>query len=166
MVNFITKNLFVDVQKDTVAILCIVFVFSSLFSGCEKKSDLKIENEILYGKWQLKTISPLNAEGVDYMLVDYTPMNIIYEFKANNVLTVSGNVDNNYGGLEVGKHFYEVTYNKTLYVEGMVVGGPIIEINSIIPYDFFLYSTSDNPKMQLVMTCIRECNSVFHFTKK
>jgi len=93
-----------------VAAIVTCLIVTIMFSGCEKKSDLKGENKIIYGKWQLETISPINVPtGVDLLLVNFSPMNIIYEFKKNNVLTVSGNVDNNYGGLKIGKHFYEVT---------------------------------------------------------
>ena len=158
----IIKNLFAK-QKSTVATLCIVFALFSAISGCEKKSDLKSENKILYGKWQLKTISPFNAEGVDYMLIDYTPMNIIYEFKANNVLTVSGNVDNNYGGLEIGIHFYVVTLTE-INVNPLGLPAPHeVKINDI-PYGFSFGYMPDSPGMELV--CRGECNSAFYFIKK
>ena len=158
-----TIEFFFARQKGIVATLCIMFALFSLLSGCEKKSALKSDNEILYGKWQLKTISPFNAEGVDYMLVDYTPMNIIYEFKTNNVLTVSGDVDNNYGGLEIGNHFYVVTLTE---INGDPLGLPApheVKINNI-PYGFSFGYMPDSPGMELV--CRGECNSAFYFVKK
>lgn len=159
------RNLFA-LQKGTVAILCIVCMLSSIILGCEKKTDKKDESNILLGKWQLKTISPLNVEGgVIFMLVDFSPMNIIYEFTANNVLKVSSNVDNiNYGGLEIGKHFYEITL--TNIRNGILVtdlAQHVVEINTI-PYCFCIGNMSDDPA--LFLTCYGECNSMFTFIKK
>jgi len=154
------KNLFAR-QKGAVATLCIVFALFSLLLGCEKKSDLKSENDILSGKWQLTTISPFKTEGMDLVLIDYTPMNIIYEFKANNVLTVSGNVDNNYGGLEIGNHFYVVTE-----INNDPLGLPAsreVKINNI-SYGFRFGYMSDSQGMELI--CRDECNSTFYFVKK
>ena len=156
------KNLYAR-QKGTIVTLCIMFALFSLLSGCEKKNDLKGENEILNGKWQLKAISSLNAEGVDYVLVDYTPMNIIYEFKSNNVLTVFGNADNNYGGLEIGNHFYVVTLTK-INIDPLGLPAPHeVKINNI-PYGFSFGYMPDSPGMELV--CRGECNSAFYFVKK
>lgn len=156
------KNLFAR-QKVTVATLCMVLALFSLLSGCEKGSDLNGENEILYGKWQLTTINPLDAEGMELILVDFTPMNIIYEFKANNVLTVSGNVDNNYGGLEIGNHFYVVTLTE---INNDSLGLPAphgVKINDI-SYGFSFGYMPDIPGMELA--CRDECNSAFNFVKK
>jgi hypothetical protein len=162
------KNLFAR-QKGAVATLCIVFALFSLLLGCETKSDLKGEsdmkgeNDILSGKWQLTTISPLNAEGMDLVLVNYTPMHIIYEFKANNVLTVSGNVDNNYGGLEIGNHFYVVTFTDISNDPSWLPAPHEVKINNI-SYGFSFGYMSDRQGMELV--CRDECNSAFHFVKK
>ena len=156
------KNLFAR-QKGTVATLCIVFAFFSLLLGCENKSDLKSENDILSGKWQLTTISSFNTEGMDLVLVDYTPKHIIYEFKANHVLTVSGNVDNNYGGLETGNHFYVVTLTE-ISNDPLACPAPHkVKINNI-SYGFSFGYMSDSPGMELV--CRDECNSAFYFVKK
>jgi len=158
-----TKNPFERMQKGAVTILSIVFALSSLISGCVNKSDLKDESNILQGKWQLKTISPLNEEGVVYMLVDFSPMDIIYEFKANNVLTVSGNVDYDYGGLKIGNHFYEVTLTEIISNPLGLPAPHMVKINSI-PYDFSFGYISDSPGMVLI--CRGECNNVFSFVKK
>ena len=158
-----TKEKLFARQKGAVATLCIVLALFSLLSGCEKKSDLKGENEILRGKWQLTTISPFNAEGMDLVLIDYTPMNIIYEFKANNVLTVSGNVDNNYGGLEMGNHFYVVTLTEITNNPLRLPAPYEVKINNI-SYGFSFGYMQDGQGMELV--CRGECNSAFYFVKK
>jgi len=97
-------------MKRLVLMIIPALICGVLFTSCgSDKAQTKDENDILHGKWQLISISPFNVEGVDLMLVDYSPKNIINEFKSNSVLAVSVNVDNDYGGLEIGKHFYEVT---------------------------------------------------------
>jgi len=158
----VIKNTFERMQKGTVVTLCIVCMLSSLISGCEQ-NDLKDESNILQGKWQLKAIKPPNAEGVTYMLVDFSPMNIIYEFKANNVLTVSGNVDNDYGGLNIGKHFYEITLTEVINDPLGLPAPHEVRINGI-SYGFSFGYMSDSPGM--VMVCRDECNSAFYFVKK
>jgi hypothetical protein len=135
-----------------------------MFSGCEKKSDLKGENEIIYGKWQLKTISPLNVPpGVDLMLVDFSPMNIIYEFKTNNVVRVSGRVNDIDGVFEKGKHFYNVT-NSNISNGLFVTNLPqhIVKINTI-SYCFCIGYMSDDITLSLAHD---ESNSHFTFVKK
>ena len=168
VIKKVVKNPFA-LQKVTVVAQCIVCALFFTVSGCVgQKSDLqdeslKEESEILYGKWQLTTISPLNAEGVDYMLVNFSPMNIIYEFKANNVLIVSGDVDNNYGGLEIGKHFYEVTLTEIINNPLGLPTPHMVRINTI-PYSFSFGYVSDSPGMVLVSR--GECDSAFRFVKK
>lgn len=124
---------------------------------------VKDESDILHGKWQLISISPLNAEGMDLMLVDFSPQNIIYEFKTNNVLTVSGEINNGYGGLEKGKHFYEVTLTKFISDPLGLPAPHLVRINTI-PYSFSFGYMSDRPGMVLV--CRDECGYAFHFVKK
>ena len=97
------------------------------------------------------------------MLVDYTPMNIIYEFKANNVLTVSGNVDSSYGGLEIGKYFYEVTLTEIINDPLGLPAPHMVRINTI-PYDFSFGYMYDSPGMEMV--CREECDYAFCFVKK
>jgi len=151
-------------KKLAVAAQCVMCALFIMVSGCVKQeSDLKDENDILYGKWQLISISPLNAEGMDLMLVDYSPFNIIYEFKANNVLIVSGNVDNDYGGLEIGKHFYEVTLTEIISNPLGLPAPHMVTINSM-PYGFSFGYMSDTPGMEMV--CRGECDYALYFVKK
>jgi len=166
IVKKVVKNPFAR-QKVTVAAQYIMCALFFMVSGCvEQKSDLKDENDVLRGKWQLWTISPLNAEGMDLVLVDFRPMNIIYEFKANNVLSVSGNVDNivDIVGLEAGKHFFEVTLtdisNGSLVTD---LAQHVVEINSI-SYCFSVGYISDDTA--LFLACLGECDYLFSFVKK
>ena len=147
-----------------VVTIAICLAVTIMFSSCEKKSDLNGENEIIYGKWQLKTISPLNIPpGVDLMLVDFSPMNIIYEFKKNNVLTVSGRVSDIDGVFEDGKHYYDVTHSNIsngLFVTNLPQH--IVNINTI-SYCFCIGYMSDDITLSLAHD---ESNSHFTFVKK
>jgi len=157
------------VLKGTLAALCIVGVLFFTISGCDKSKD---ESEIIHGKWQLTTISPLNAEGVG-MSIDYSQSNIIFEFKANNVLTVSSNEDNDYGSFKVGNHSYEVTHtdisNGSLTTD---LAQHVVEINTI-PYCFSIGYNSDRfgnktDILGLSMVCWEECDNfyLYRFIKK
>ena len=149
--------------RNVVAIaICLAGI--TIFLGCDKENDLKNESDILYGKWQLKTISPLNVPpGPNLMLVDFSPMNIIYEFKANNVLRVSGNVRDIDGVFEEGKHFYKVTF--TDISNGLLItdlAQHIVKINTI-SYCFSVGYMSDD---QALFLANEESNSLFIFAKK
>ena len=135
------------------------------FTSCGKDEAQVTEdgNKILHGKWQLISISPLNVEGMNLALVGYSPNNIIYEFKANNVLTVSGNIENiNYGGLEIGEYFYDVALAEII-VDPLSLPTPhVVRINTI-PYDFSFDYMSDSPGM--VMVCRDGCDHALSFEK-
>ena len=158
------------VLKETLAALCIVGVLFFTISGCGKSKD---ESEIIRGKWQLTTIIPLNAEGVYLVSIDYSRLNIIFEFKANNVLTVSSNEDNDYGGFRAGNHFYEVTH--TDIINGSLItdlAQHVVEINKI-PYCFSIGYNSDRfgnktDILGLSMVCWGECDNLYlcKFIKK
>ena len=159
------------VLKGTLAALCIVGVLFFTISGCDKSKD---ESDIIHGKWQLTTISSLNIEGVNWgMSIDISQLNIIFEFKASNVLTVSSNEDNDYGDFTVGTHFYEVTHtdisNGSLITD---LAQHVIEIN-IIPYCFSIGYNSDRfgnktDILGLSMVCWGECDNLklYTFIKK
>ena len=152
------------VLKGRFTVLCIVCVLFFTILGCEKQKE---ENKIIRGKWQLTTIYPPKVEGIAYMLGDFTPMNIIYEFKANNVLAVSGNIDNNYACLKKGKHSYEVTLtdisNGSLSTNLTNLAQHVVEIDNI-SYCFSIVDESNNPT--LYMTYWDENNNIYTFVKK
>lgn len=152
-------------QKGTVAILSVMLALSFLLSSCEKNSDLNGDNKLIYGKWQLKTMRPLDVEeDLIPTLPDLSIMNIIFEFKANNILTVSSdNADFN-TGFEVGNHYYDVTL--TNISNGLLITDSpqhIVEINKN-PYGFSLGEVSvDNA---LFLACGGECNRLLIFIEK
>jgi len=162
------------VFKGALAALCIVGVLFFTISGCDKSKGesekSKDENEIIHGKWQLTIISPLDVEGVDLMsaAIDISRSNIIFEFKANNVLTVSSNEDNDYVGFKAGNHFYEVTHtdisNGSLVTD---LAQHVVEINTI-SYCFSIGYGSDRfgsktDILGLSMVCWGECDKLYNY---
>ena len=147
-----------------VVAIAICLAGMTMFSACDKDDDLKGENEIICGKWQLKTMSPLNIEeGLSLTLLDLSPMNIIFEFKANNVLTVSSDNADFYTGFEIGNHFYDVTL--TNISNGLLTTDlpqHIVEVNKN-PYGFSLGEMSVDKA--LFLACGGECNRLFIFVK-
>ena len=136
---------------------------TTMFSSCEQKSNLKEESDILHGKWKLITINLFTIEEGN-MLFDYSQKNIIYEFKANNVLTVSGNVENiDYRGHEIGKHFYDITLTEMISDPLGLPAPHTVKINTI-PYGFSFGYMSDKPGMEMV--CRGKCNYAFYFVKE
>ena len=148
-----------------VVAITIYLAGMTLFSACDKNDALKGENEIIYGKWQLKTMSPLNVEeGLILTLLDLSSMNIIFEFKANNVLTISSDNVDFHTGFEIGNHFYDVTLmnirNGLLTTD---LPQHIVEINKN-PYGFSLGEMSVDKA--LFLACGGECNRLLIFVKK
>ena len=148
-----------------VVVVVIFLAGMTMFSACDRNNDLKSENDIIYGKWQLKTMCPLNVEeGLILTLIDLSPMNIIFEFKANSVLTVSTDNADFYTGFEIGNHFYDVTF--TNISNGLLTTDlpqHIVEINKI-SYGFSLGEMSVDKA--LFLACGGECNRLFIFVKK
>lgn len=123
--NNLIKNPFERKQKGTASILwifkstAIALLLAGCLSSCtEKKNDvdndcLSIFNIIhdksasILGKWKLiKTRGiVLSSEGYDLKCYDYSRYDIVYEFKTNNVLTISGDLDI---WPKIGEHFYSI----------------------------------------------------------
>jgi putative lipoprotein (rSAM/lipoprotein system) len=127
------------------------------------QSEFKDESDILHGKWKLISINSFTIEEGD-MSFDYSQKNIIYEFKANNDLTVSGNIEDiDYKGHAIGKHFYEATPAQTINDPLGLPAPHTVKINTI-PYGFSFGYMASGPGMEMV--CRGECNLSFHFVKK
>ena len=102
-----------NIFKITVVLLFLVGTFS-----CSEKSEPDSDfvasvKKNLIGKWKLEkveiAISFGNDEESDLTTFDYSQNNIIYEFKANNTLIVSGSSDKiDYRGHKIGSHVYKV----------------------------------------------------------
>ena len=75
------------------------------FFSCKEDIDIDPQKAII-GKWKLVKLT-VPMMGVSY---NYSNYNIVYDFKANGVLTVSGKIDQIdwYGGYEVGEYPYSV----------------------------------------------------------
>jgi putative lipoprotein (rSAM/lipoprotein system) len=129
----------------------------------DSQSEFKDESDILHGKWKLISINSFTIEEGD-MSFDYSQKNIIYEFKANNDLTVSGNIEDiDYKGHAIGKHFYEVTLTKIINNTLALPAPHTVKINTI-PYGFSFGYMPDSPGMEMV--CRGECNLAFYFVKR
>ena len=155
-----TKRIFK--LRDAAMIACLAV--TTMFSACDKNNDLNGEDEIIHGKWQLKTITLLNVEdGLILTLLDLSPMNIIFEFKANNTLIVSADDIDFHTGFEIGNHFYDVTF--TDISNGILITDlpqHIVEINTI-PYGFSVgYSGADTA----LFLAHGESNRLLIFVKK
>ena len=85
-------------------------IWGFVFTGCSSdKTEETSQDDILHGKWKLILINSFFTVEEGDISFDYSQNNIIYEFGANNVLTVSGDVDTiDYRGHEIGKHSYEM----------------------------------------------------------
>ena len=152
-------------MKKNILMIISALICGIVFTSCNsEKPDLKYENEILYGKWQLREIIPTDLEDEDIRLPIWTTLNIIYEFKENNVLTVSADVDiTGYEGLEVGNHHYKVTH--TNISNGVFVTDlpqHIVRINTE-PYYFIIGHWFDEPA--LFLQC-EERNRLFILMRK
>ena len=79
----------------------LVFFAGSIYS-CTKENE---ESATIIGKWKyVKCVYPFGNK-----LYDYSQYNIVYEFKPNNILAISGETHiENYVGHEIGKHFYSL----------------------------------------------------------
>jgi len=148
----------------------IVFILAAVTIGCNKKQKMECKELPLptsLGKYRL--ISIINNEGQ----TDYFQFYIEYDFKENNVLTVSSNIDyiNDYRVLETGDHFYEMI--PMVYCDSKEKPGP-----PQVKIVDFLYSYSfgymcDVPKCVdlkpgMNMGCVygqKECKYQLYFVK-
>jgi hypothetical protein len=125
--------------------IAICFVATTMFISCEKENPA---NKEISGKWRLQKIC---TDGHPVMTCsDVTTLNIIYDFKTNNVLTVSGEIrdDIMWNGHKNGKHFYDLhsetivigkdTCSISLYV---VEGEPRMHIRTPIGWNLFFVKT-------------------------
>jgi len=94
-------------MKRLVLMIIPTLIWGFVFTSCG--SDKTEDDNILHGKWKLIEFNSFYTIEEGYMSFDYSQNNIIYKFEANNVLTISGDVNNiDYRGHEIGKHSYEM----------------------------------------------------------
>ena len=112
----------------------LLFLAGSI-SSCEKEK--RYEPTSLKGsQWKLVRASlPFNESE----LYDYSQYDIKYEFKTNNVLTVSGetNFTDSYLGHEIGEYFYSIIYDDQI-IPG---SSPVLKIDELY-YLFRVTSTN------------------------
>ena len=79
----------------------LLFLSVLLLCSCSKEPSFE-----LTGSWKLTNVS--YTQNSEQIIQNYAPYNIIYEFKAGGVLTVSGETNqiDFYLGHETGDHFY------------------------------------------------------------
>jgi len=75
-------------KQQTLKLTIIMLLLAICFTACKKKNE---EPENIIGKWKLTEVSIWK----NYQLlevIDYSSENIIYDFKKNNKLTITGNI--------------------------------------------------------------------------
>jgi len=105
-------NVKLNTMKKTLLFLTTILVTLS-FTACSTSDDIDETPEVkstntimLVGKWQLTKVE---TSFLTPKLYDYSQCNIIYEFKSDNVLTISGEIDNvTYLGHDIGDHVYSI----------------------------------------------------------
>ena len=117
--NKVIKNPFERLQKGIVVALCFVLV--GFFSSCAEKKENNVNEDCLsvlnivhdksssiLGKWKLiKVRVNFASSAQEIKCTDYSQYNIVFEFKSNNVLTISAETEHP----EIwttGEHFYSI----------------------------------------------------------
>lgn len=97
------------INRTTITLFLLLTITVS-FSSCKKEEIEKEYPTHHLGKWQLVTVKLYNIDLGEFVPLDYSHANIIYDFRKNNVLIVSGEIEDieDYKGHEIGEHFYEV----------------------------------------------------------
>jgi len=127
--------------------LTVFLAILLMFMGGGSCSDDIDPQKAILGKWRLvKVTAPFTPTGpISY---NYSKYNIIYEFKADGTLTVSGNIEQIdwYGGHEIGEHTYSIVGNENGYslIIGYGMYGCNISFKTLVmderPVDGYLYN--------------------------
>jgi len=86
-----------------------LILLAGIFSSCTKENGERGIQENFVSKWNLIEFCYYDWDQGEPKLLDYSQYDIIYDFKINNVLTVSGKMDNvdDYRGHTKGNYFYK-----------------------------------------------------------
>jgi len=104
-----------------------LLLLAGCFCSCQKKENSIEYSSMVVGKWKLEFISDREQT------IDYSKYNIVYEFKTNNVLTVTGKVNNtDHRILENGKHFYNVVIPESIDLLGDTRWRPELKIDTVL----------------------------------
>jgi len=108
------------------------------FSSC-KKEEIEAEEYPThhFGKWQLVAVE-YRTETFELISADYSHANIIYDFRENNILVVSGEIEDieDYRGHEIGEHPYKAFPIPTFNLWTMKIEGDILSYsynNYVLP---------------------------------
>ena len=78
-------------------------------TGCKRDNSVaEDDNSSVYGKWKLSFVGYMD-ENISPAVFDYSQNDIIYDFKGNNVLVISGEMNSidDYKGHEKGEYYYK-----------------------------------------------------------
>ena len=86
-------------------LMALLLIFSGIFSSCTKEENE--DTSSISGQWKLLEVYYWDWEPIS---IDYSQNDIIYDFKENNVLAVSGKMDNinDYRGHKKGNYSYKL----------------------------------------------------------
>jgi len=86
----------------------MVAVVLLMTTGCERDNDIVEDTSSILGKWKLEFVGYMDTN-ISPATLHYAQYEIIYDFKENNVLIVSGKTENidDYRGHEKGTHYYK-----------------------------------------------------------
>jgi hypothetical protein len=114
-------------MKNILKLTAFMLILAGSFYSCDKKNnpddtswiiDGKTKNSLadtanIIGKWKLVKVTTPFVGSVS----NYSNNNIVYEFKTNNVLTISGKTSgiDLYRGHDVGEYFYSIIKNDNDY---------------------------------------------------
>jgi len=92
--------------KNILGLAMVLLVLAGSFSSCAEDEE---PTTSIIGKWKLVKVTS-SFTSIGPISFDYSQYNILYEFKVNDILTVSGKTDNidNYMGHEIGEHSYSI----------------------------------------------------------
>ncbi|MDR1345476.1 MAG: hypothetical protein LBK03_02075 [Bacteroidales bacterium] len=109
---------------------CLVLILLLTAGSCEKPCKgkepcIKQEDKSIIGSWKLVTLYPYYDFNGERPVVDYSDSSIVFTFKANSTLLVSGSVQEGY--LSEGEYIY--TYN-VINMNDTSLPGPNLYINN------------------------------------
>ena len=104
--------------KKTYFITAFFLLFVVSFVSCnEKEKEIdkpKTDEQLIIGKWKLEKVCDAHPNQMGGTVIiecfNHLQFNVIYEFRENNVLIISGGIDDidEYRGHETGEHFYRL----------------------------------------------------------
>ncbi|MDR1592528.1 MAG: hypothetical protein LBS16_06570 [Prevotellaceae bacterium] len=105
--------------------IILLFFPVLLVMSCNGGINEIIEKDDIIGQWKLTGVRTMyNSDYQNVIIEDYSNSNIIYDFRVNNKLTVTGYIADD---LSEGEHFYE--YTKMIF-DPLSLPGPNLRIDN------------------------------------